>query len=43
MLICFKIYFFNTFVYLDILLLQGLTGPIGDLGPDGPIGQKVSA
>lgn len=35
-------------VYTDVLVkhdvssLQGLTGPIGDPGPDGPPGQKVS-
>lgn len=26
----------------DVCSLQGLTGPIGDPGPGGPPGQKVS-
>lgn len=33
---------FDVLVKYDISSLQGLTGPIGDPGPDGPPGQKVS-
>ncbi len=33
---------FDVLVKHDVSSLQGLTGPIGDPGPDGPPGQKVS-
>lgn len=33
---------YDVLVNADVSSLQGLTGPIGDPGPDGPLGQKVS-
>lgn len=33
---------YDVLVKHDVSSLQGLTGPIGDPGPDGPPGQKVS-
>lgn len=33
---------YDVLINADVSSLQGLTGPIGEPGPDGPPGQKVS-